>query len=102
MTGCGYRGPGALAVDGHPILSRHAVRPKVQAASDRNGGEQFTGIVDACCEGGRRPRAHGPTATGRCGSWLHCDHEPGYRRPAPRPACSSSRSVWHAVTPEPQ
>jgi hypothetical protein len=53
VTGYGYRGPDALAVNGRPILGRHTVRPKVQAASDRNGDGRFTGIVFALCEAGR-------------------------------------------------
>ena len=53
VTGYGYRGPDTLAVNGRRILSRNTVRPKVQAASDRNGDGRFTGIVYAFCEGGR-------------------------------------------------
>ena len=39
---------------------------------------------------------------GRSGSRLHCDHEPGNRRPVPSPACSIASRLWQAVTPEPQ
>ena len=35
-------------------------------------------------------------------SRLHCDQEPGNRRPVPRPACSITSRLWQAVTPEPQ
>ncbi len=53
VTGYGYRGPDALAVNGRRIMSQNTVRPKVQAASDRNGDGRFTGIVFALCEAGR-------------------------------------------------
>ncbi len=53
VTGYGYRGPDTLAVNGKRILSQHTVRPKVQAAADRNGDGRFTGIVFALCEAGR-------------------------------------------------
>ena len=52
-TGYGYKGADALAVNGTRILSQHTVRPKVQAASDRNHDGRFTGTVYAFCEGGR-------------------------------------------------
>ena len=53
VTGYGYKGADALAVNGGPILSRHTVRPKVQAAADLNHDGRFTGTVYAFCEGGR-------------------------------------------------
>ncbi len=53
VTGYGYRGPDTLAVNGRRILSQHTVRPKVQAADDRNRDGRFTGIVFALCEAGR-------------------------------------------------
>ena len=53
VTGYGYTGADALAVNGRPILSRHTVRPKVQAAADLNHDGRFTGTVYAFCEGGR-------------------------------------------------
>jgi hypothetical protein len=53
VTGYGYKGADALAVNGRPILSRHTVRPKVQAAADLNHDGRFTGTVYAFCEGGR-------------------------------------------------
>jgi hypothetical protein len=51
VTGYGYKGPDALAVNGKQILSLHTVRPKVQAASDLNHDGLFTGTVYALCEG---------------------------------------------------
>jgi hypothetical protein len=53
VTGYGYAGADALAINGTRILSRHTVRPKVQAAFDRNHNGRFTGTVYAFCEGGR-------------------------------------------------
>jgi hypothetical protein len=53
VTGYGYKGADALAINGTRILSRRTVRPKVQAASDRNHDGRFTGTVYAFCEGGR-------------------------------------------------
>ena len=53
VTGYGYKGADALAINGQRILSQHTVRPKVQAASDRNHDGRFTGTVYAFCEGGR-------------------------------------------------
>lgn len=53
VTGYGYKGPDGLAVNGRHILSRHTVRPKVQAAADLNRDGRFTGTVYAYCEGGR-------------------------------------------------
>ena len=53
VTGYGYKGADALAINGKRILSQHTVRPKVQAASDRNHDGRFTGTVYAFCEGGR-------------------------------------------------
>jgi hypothetical protein len=53
VTGYGYQGADALAVNGRRILSQHTVRPKVQAAADRNHDGRFTGTVYAYCEGGR-------------------------------------------------
>jgi hypothetical protein len=52
VTGYGYSGADALAVNGRPILSRHTVRPKVQAADDLNHDGRFTGTIYAFCEGG--------------------------------------------------
>jgi hypothetical protein len=53
VTGYGYKGADALAVNGKRILGQHTVRPKVQAASDLNHDGRFTGTVYAFCEGGR-------------------------------------------------
>ena len=53
VTGYGYKGADALAVNGRRIMSQHTVRPKVQAAFDRNHDGRFTGVVYAFCEGGR-------------------------------------------------
>ena len=53
VTGYGYQGADALAVNGRRTLSQHTVRPKVQAAADRNHDGRFTGTVFAYCEGGR-------------------------------------------------
>ena len=53
MTGYGYKGADALAVNDRPIVARHTVRPKVQAAADLNHDGRFTGTVYAFCEGGR-------------------------------------------------
>ena len=52
VTGYGYDGADALAVNGARILSQHTVRPKVQAAADLNHDGRFTGTVYAFCEGG--------------------------------------------------
>jgi hypothetical protein len=52
VTGYGYKGADALAVNGTRLLSQHTVRPKVQAAADRNHDGRFTGTVYAFCEGG--------------------------------------------------
>jgi hypothetical protein len=52
VTGYGYKGADALAINGTRILSQHTVRPKVQAASDLNHDGRFTGTVYAFCEGG--------------------------------------------------
>jgi hypothetical protein len=52
VTGYGYKGADALAVNGTRLLSRHTVRPKVQAAADLNHDGRFTGTVYAFCEGG--------------------------------------------------
>jgi hypothetical protein len=52
VTGYGYKGADALAVNGNPIFGRHTVRPKVQAATDVNHDGRFTGTVYAFCEGG--------------------------------------------------
>jgi len=54
VTGYGYKGADALAVNDRPIVARHTVRPKVQAAADLNHDGRFTGTVYAFCEGGRR------------------------------------------------
>ncbi len=54
VTGYGYKGADALAVNGTRILSQHTVRPKVQAATDLNHDGRFTGTVYAFCEGGRQ------------------------------------------------
>jgi hypothetical protein len=54
VSGYGYKGADALAINGRRILSRHTVRPKVQAASDLNHDGRFTGTVYAFCEGGRQ------------------------------------------------
>jgi hypothetical protein len=53
VTGYGYSGADAPAINGKRLLSRHTVRPKVQAASDLNRDGRFTGTVYAFCEGGR-------------------------------------------------
>ena len=53
VTGYGYKGADALAVNGTRILGQHTVRPKVQAATDLNHDGRFTGTVYAFCEGGR-------------------------------------------------
>jgi hypothetical protein len=53
VTGYGYEGADALAINGTRILSQHTVRPKVQAASDRNHDGRLAGTVFAFCEGGR-------------------------------------------------
>ena len=53
VTGYGYTGADALAVNGTRILSQHTVRPKVQAAADLNHDGRFTGTVYAFCDGGR-------------------------------------------------
>jgi len=53
VTGYGYKGADALAVNDRPIVARHTVRPKVQAAADLNHDGRFTGTVYAFCEGGR-------------------------------------------------
>ncbi|MEA2306897.1 MAG: hypothetical protein QOH43_4177 [Solirubrobacteraceae bacterium] len=51
VSGYGYKGPDALAVNGKRTLSQHTVRPKVQAATDLNHDGRFTGTVYALCEG---------------------------------------------------
>ena len=53
VTGYGYKGADALAINGTRLLIQHTVRPKVQAAFDRNHDGRFTGTVYAFCEGGR-------------------------------------------------
>jgi hypothetical protein len=53
VTGYGYKGADALALNGKRIFSQHTVRPKVQAAADLNHDGRFTGTVYAFCEGGR-------------------------------------------------
>ena len=53
VTGYGYKGGDALALNGRRLLSQHTTRPKVQAASDVNHDGRFTGTVYAFCEGGR-------------------------------------------------
>jgi hypothetical protein len=53
VTGYGYKGADALAVNGKRLLGQHTVRPKVQAAADLNHDGRFTGTVYAFCEGGR-------------------------------------------------
>jgi len=53
VTGYGYKGADALAINGQRILSQHTVRPKIQAAADLNHDGRFTGTVYAFCEGGR-------------------------------------------------
>jgi hypothetical protein len=53
VTGYGYKGADALAINGRPLFSQHTVRPKVQAAADLNHDGRFTGTVYAFCEGGR-------------------------------------------------
>jgi hypothetical protein len=53
VTGYGYKGGDALALNGKRIFAQHTVRPKVQAAADLNHDGRFTGTVYAFCEGGR-------------------------------------------------
>jgi len=53
VTGYGYKGADALAINGRPLFSQHTVRPKVQAAADLDHDGRFTGTVYALCEGGR-------------------------------------------------
>ena len=52
VTGDGYEGADALALNGRRVRSQHTVRPKVQAAADLNHDGRFTGTVYAFCEGG--------------------------------------------------
>src|SRR4051812_39900856 len=49
-----------------------------------------------------RQHHHSPTATGRLGSLDHSLHKPAYSLGPRNPACSNARTLWHAVTPEPQ
>jgi hypothetical protein len=53
ITGWGYKGPDAFALNGHPFVGQHSLHVKVQAASDMNHDGRFTGTVYAFCEGGR-------------------------------------------------
>ena len=63
VTGYGYEGADALAVNGRRILSQHTVRPKVQAAADRNHDGRFTARCSPTARAAAEPghaRGHAP------------------------------------------
>ena len=89
--------------DGHVLHRTAPARPAAPLGPARDA--RPGGAGRALARPGPRPRPlsdQSPTATGRSGSWLYCDQEPGNRRPGPKPASSSDSRLWQAVTPDPQ